>query len=374
VSLRKLTYLNIAHCSNQCDGSLLLSLTYCPLQHLVLDGLNVRPAQILPQLNPNQYFILIQSLSLRTCSKLNSDDINYLLRHLFNCSRIDLTECFNLESQLESDRIDKFHPFLVYQNTGSFMGFNISYEGRAKFARFKAILSYTRKVNAARTIQKLYRKVEENYVESEKLKLEKKIRFRDEMVLKIQRKYRLQKSRKKLFKVLAAVGVIKRTVKKFLNKLLLAKFVKMQKIHSNFYKKINFQKLKKFKIESLRILSTKISKLIEKSKSRLKKRIFNFMKIKYLTKLELMKENDLIIIWRKNTIKYIFRHWKTIIGFTPKKNLKLVIIFRNCIPLSHYNSTRELTFIDKCLRFYFLRRVTPCWRAFCEDYRLDRLY
>ena len=146
VSLKRLSALDASHCSKLCNGSLIASLTLCPLKSLQLNGINFQPKNgkcniytntnthitililiLIPELSKMSIKtkMNILDLSFKFCSYVNADDVSYMLTAFPNCVIIDLTGCSQLNAVLE--KLWNPHPFLKFTRTNEFFGIIINH-------------------------------------------------------------------------------------------------------------------------------------------------------------------------------------------------------------------------------------------------------
>lgn len=90
VTLKKLSVLDASNCSKKCNGSLIASMTLCPLKSLHLDGMKFQPKKELIKMSTRTKMNMLE-LSFKQCMAITADDVSYMLTAFPNCINIDLT-------------------------------------------------------------------------------------------------------------------------------------------------------------------------------------------------------------------------------------------------------------------------------------------
>ena len=93
VTLKKLSVLDTSYCSKNCNGSLIESLTLCPLTSLNLNGIKFQPKKGLLKMSTRTKMNLLD-LSFKQCMAITAEDVSYMLSAFPNCLVIDLTGTF----------------------------------------------------------------------------------------------------------------------------------------------------------------------------------------------------------------------------------------------------------------------------------------
>ena len=108
VTLKKLGVLDVSNCSKNCNGTLIASLTLCPLTSLNLNGIKFQPKKELLKMSTTTKMNLLE-LSFKQCMAITADDVSYMLTAFPNCLVIDLTGIHRVNIDIITNTNDDIH-------------------------------------------------------------------------------------------------------------------------------------------------------------------------------------------------------------------------------------------------------------------------
>jgi hypothetical protein len=362
---------DVSHVSDKCTGNILQSLTDCPIEYLNLDGLQkFNPAQHMALLTPRT-LQSIKELYVRDVPSLNTNDCFFMLSNLMNCKVIDISGCMLSNSAVSG--IWHPNPYLSFASEISFFGFKYSLQGHGRYLRFKALqqrfrMHYAARLwQRARRRQKEYRKVA---VEMRKLAAEA---FRTRQILRIQSVMRMFVKRKQARRAIAAATTINCACRWFLFKRLIVNTVKAKKHYRLYLQRFLLLLLSKFTGISKQLLEKRTLALLPKLALRQRRRTFAYMQQLRKDKIEHEYVESVLVLWETWLLRRVLKGWRTQIGITRTRVMKLLAIFNQCVPLSVCNSSRQLALLKAADHFSMRRVMLPPWACLCEDFLKARM-
>jgi len=411
--LRRLHLLDITECSPNLVGTLFGCFGLCPLRRLVLDRLNfLRPARDFPRIS-HKVVLNLNSISLRECAGVDRADVEYVLRSFLNALEVDLSGCPQLARAATFAGIHNAHPFLSPicdgANVGSskpppsnisgmnvgtlalkspskkgksrredappelqqlrgFFGFKASARHRIQHQQFAELVHGLRMRSSAKKVAKAYLvHLEHKHKMRGVFQAELQV-LKIAMAVKAQAKFRMYRQRKIARRMFAAANVLLRAARMYFVYKAGRQLRRARKFSRRQLMRRFFRWLQRYIVYTHATLVERESRLVPRLQRRMKKRTMAHIKMLDGDVKELTFDRRAEVLWEIHIKEKIIYCWKSVLGITIAKNLKLNKVFLNCVHVNTMNSFRQLADVNRAEIFLHRRLVLPAWAGFCDDY------
>jgi hypothetical protein len=361
---------DVGFVSRKCTGNILTTLTDCPIEYMNLDGLRFNPAKHMVNLT-FKTMAAVKELHVKENVLLNKTDCTFMLSNFINCKIIDISGC-NLSS---ADLVSVWHPnpFLMPSAEIAFLGFKFGLQGSGKYIRFRSLQIRYRMHYAARLWQRARRKQKAYRLLMADRGKAAEAAYTMYLVVKVQSTMRMCLNRRKAKKAFSAATTINCVCRRFLFDRRIVKIVKAKEHYRTHLTRYLFELLSTARCVSQQRLQQKSRTLQPKLALRMRKRTFLSMNQIRKDRIEREYVDSVLVLWEIWLLRRVLSGWKTRIGSTVSHGRKVLAVFKLCIPLSTYNSSRQGAMIKAAEHFGMRRVMLPAWACLCEDFLRARM-
>jgi hypothetical protein len=368
ISLRKLASLSISNQSNKCSGGIVKFASLCPLMTFSLRGMSMGSVESLACLKASTRQKL-KKLSLQNCNGLSVMFVKSIVESFVGCEEVDLTG--TMDSEIEDlSSLQHSNPFLQWHYSHEFAGFKLMGVNANLFHQYWCCNRVLKRHYGARLLQRLWKKYRGKIEMLKLLRRELWSEFRIMQLTKIQSVVRAFIARRMLKRKLSLSKFIANLVLTFV---LRRRFVKyrLASRHFNHSLKLRFfGYIVKFSSRSVAELRQKKCSVAALSNLYLMMKLLKIMKDVYKVLKAKALEDSASIMWEINMFRAIFRAWRKTISETSRRRQLLCKIFMISLPLSKWNSARQVRLVNIADNFRNRRLLLVAWITIARD-RLD---
>lgn len=369
IGLKMLSKLHLPWCSTQCSGNIVKGFSVCPLTELVLDGFQINAKESFSYLRKETRMNLTK-ISLQQARGVTVEGVRYLVEHFVGMTSLDLTLCHRLSID-HLTALSHFNPFLTYSFTSDFSGFHLDASHRRLYVQYTSIFTQLRRHYAARLMQRLRRR----YLR----RLEQLAEFRKDVwkdtkaywVSRIQALYRGFVVRRAVRRKLLAGRRLVRAGKDYLFYRQYLKGYRAKMHYRRQLKRKLFGILFRYHTRLLQKMHHALQIIVTEGNKRLQRRYFKRMLQSREIFKELKFEYSALAFWEVTYLSKVLRYWRTVIFQTSHRKQLLAAQFLQCLPISTWNSERQLHHLALADNFRNQRLRIIAWIALAND-RLEK--
>jgi len=216
-------------------------------------------------------------------------------------------------------------------------------------------------------MQRLRRKYVANVATNKKLRRVEWQDFKLRQVVVIQSVIRSFLARKVFKHRLAAGRRIVQAGRMFLIKKYYQKLTNARIYHT---RKLLFKMIVAVKVHvgiSKQFSKLKVKQVRQQINFHKKRWVFQILARIYRETLDKRRDNHAMVLWEFHLLNTIIRHWKTVIFETRRRNLILIAMLTQCIPLTALNSRRQIARLKMAQHFCTRRILVLAWTCLSDD-------
>jgi hypothetical protein len=221
---------------------------------------------------------------------------------------------------------------------------------------------------AAKKIQKIRKEYNKFNKELDKQRAILRQLFTEKMIIKVQTRMRILLAKVRVRHLLISGRLIVRGARRWLKFKEHAKIRKAKEYYKIKIKRILFDMLMNYVPVSLMKLSTRLERVVPYIEKQIIIRSFAFMK-KYDQDVRTeYYANSAAIIFEDKIIRQIMKCWKTIIGYSFQRKMKLVKAFIIATDIYCHNSFKQINNINIANAYRLKRLMILAWQCFNDDF------